>query len=97
KRVPALPDVPNMKESGVDDFVVPIWYGILAPAGTPRPIVDRLNSEIHKALNADDMKKRLADSGVEPLLSTPEEFTAFIKSETQRYAKVVKDAGLKAQ
>lgn len=97
QRVPALPDVPNMKESGVDEFVVPIWYGILAPAGTPRPIVDRLNSEIHKALNSEDMKKRLADSGVEPLLSTPDEFAAFIRSETQRYAKVVKDAGLKPQ
>lgn len=97
KRVPALPEVPNMKESGVDDFVVPIWYGILAPAGTPRPIVDRLNAEIHKALNSEDMKKRLADSGVEPLLSTPDEFAAFIRSETQRYARVVKDAGIKAQ
>ena len=97
KRVPALPEVPNMKESGVDDFVMPIWYGILAPAGTPRPIVDRLNAEIHKALGAEDMKKRLADSGVEPLLSTPDEFAAFIKSQTQRYAKVVKDAGLKPQ
>ncbi|MNC86205.1 Tripartite tricarboxylate transporter family receptor [compost metagenome] len=97
KRVSALPNVPNMKESGVDDFVVPIWYGILAPAGTPRPIVDRLNSEIHKALNADDMKKRLADSGVESLLSTPDEFAAFIRSETQRFARVVKDAGLQPQ
>jgi tripartite-type tricarboxylate transporter receptor subunit TctC len=97
KRVPALPDVPNMKESGVDDFVVPIWYGILAPAGTPRPIVERLNSEIHKALTSEDMKKRLADSGVEPLLSTPDEFAAFIRSETQRYARVVKDAGIKVQ
>ncbi|MBI3041927.1 MAG: tripartite tricarboxylate transporter substrate binding protein [Betaproteobacteria bacterium] len=97
KRVPALPDVPNMKESGVDDFVVPIWYGILAPAGTPRAIIDRLNTEIHKALSSDDMKQRLAASGVDPMLSTPDDFAAFIKSETQRYAKVVKDAGLKAQ
>jgi len=97
KREPALPDVPTMKESGVDDFVVPIWYGILAPAGTPREIVNRLNSEIHKALNAEDMKKRLADSGVEPLLSTPDEFAAFIKSEIVRYAKVIKDAGIKIQ
>lgn len=97
KRVPALPDVPNMKESGVDDFVVPIWYGILAPAGTPREIVNRLNSEIHKALASPDMKERLASSGVDPLVSTPEHFASFIKSETARYAKVVKDAGLKPQ
>jgi tripartite-type tricarboxylate transporter receptor subunit TctC len=97
KRVPALPDVPNMKESGVDDFVMPIWYGILAPAGTPREVVSKLNAEIHKALTDGDMKRRLAASGVEPLLSTPDEFAAFIRSETQRYAKVVKDAGLKPQ
>jgi len=97
RRVPALPEVPNMKESGVDDFVVPIWYGILAPAGTPREIVNRLNSEIHKALDSADTRQRLASSGVEPLVSTPEHFAAFIKSETVRYAKIVKDAGIKAQ
>jgi tripartite-type tricarboxylate transporter receptor subunit TctC len=97
RREPALPDVPTMKESGVDDFVVPIWYGILAPAGTPREIVNRLNSEIHKALASADLKQRLADSGVEPLLSTPQQFADFIKSETVRYAKVIKDAGIKVQ
>ena len=97
KRVPALPDVPNMKESGVDDFVMPIWYGILAPAGTPREIVNRLNSEIHKALASADLKQRLANSGVEPLVSTPEHFAEFIKSEIVRYAKVIKDAGIKIE
>jgi len=96
-RVPALPDVPNMKESGVDDFVVPIWYGILAPAGTPREIVNRLNSEIHKALASADLKQRLAASGVEPLVSTPEQFAGFIKSEIVRYAKVIKDAGIRVE
>jgi len=96
-REPALPDVPTMKESGVDDFVVPIWYGILAPAGTPREIVSRLNSEIHKALASPDLKQRLANSGVEPLVSTPEYFADFIKSETVRFAKVIKDAGIKIQ
>jgi len=97
RREPALPDVPTMKESGVDDFVVPIWYGILAPAGTPREIVNRLNSEIHKALASADLKQRLANSGVEPLVSTPEHFAAFIKSEIVRYAKVIKDAGIKIE
>lgn len=97
QRVPALPDVPNMKESGVDDFVVPIWYGILAPAGTPREIINRLNSEIHKALASADIIQRLANSGVEPLISTPEHFADFIKSETVRYAKIIKDSGIKAQ
>ncbi len=97
RRVAALPEVPNMKESGVDDFVMPIWYGILAPSGTPREIVNRLNTEIHKALASPDLVQRLANSGVEPLVSTPEQFSEFIKSEMVRYAKVVKDAGLKAQ
>jgi tripartite-type tricarboxylate transporter receptor subunit TctC len=97
RREPALPDVPTMKESGVDDFVVPIWYGILAPAGTPREIVNRLNSEIHKALASADLKQRLANAGVEPLVSSPEQFAEFIKSEIVRYAKVVKDAGIKIE
>jgi tripartite-type tricarboxylate transporter receptor subunit TctC len=97
RREPALPDVPTMKESGVDDFVVPIWYGILAPAGTPREIVNRLNSEIHKALASADLKQRLAAAGVEPLVSSPEQFAEFIKSEIVRYAKVVKDAGIKIE
>jgi tripartite-type tricarboxylate transporter receptor subunit TctC len=97
KRVPALPDVPTAKESGIDNFVVSIWYGILAPAGTPREIINRLNSEIHKALAAPDLKERLANSGVDPLISTPEQFASHIRSETVRYAKIIKDAGITAQ
>ena len=97
ERVPALPEVPTAKESGVDDFVISIWYGILAPAGTPREIVNRLNSELHKALASADLKQRLAASGVEPLTSTPEQFASHIKSEIVRYANVIKDAGIKAQ
>ena len=97
KRVPPLPDVPTAKEAGVDDFVVSIWYGVLAPAGTPRDVINRLNSEIHKALASADLKQRLAASGVDPLTSTPEGFASHIRSETVRYAKVIKDAGIKAQ
>jgi tripartite-type tricarboxylate transporter receptor subunit TctC len=95
KRVATVPDVPTSKEAGVDDFVVPIWYGMLAPAGTPRPIIDRLVTEFHKALAAPDLRKRLAAAGVEPLTNTPEQFGAFIKSETARYGKVIKAAGIK--
>ncbi|MBI2510044.1 MAG: tripartite tricarboxylate transporter substrate binding protein [Betaproteobacteria bacterium] len=97
QRVPALPDVPTAKEAGVDDFVVSIWYGILAPAGTPREIVSRLNAEIHKALASADLKQRLANSGVEPLTSTPEQFASHIRTETVRYARIINDAGIKAQ
>ena len=97
QRVPALPSVLTAKEAGVDDFVMPIWYGILAPAGTPREIVNRLNSELHKALASPDLKERLAAAGIEPLTDTPEHFADFIKSETARYAKVIKDAGIKIE
>ena len=97
ERVPALPDVPTAKESGVDDFVVSIWYGMLAPAGTPREYINRLNAEIRKALASPDLKQRLAASGVDPLVSTPDEFASHIRSETVRYAKIIKDAGIKAQ
>ena len=95
QRVSVLPTVPTSKEAGVDDYVVPFWAGLLAPAATPREIINQLNSEIHKALASPDLKKRLAASGIEPWVSTPERFSEFIKSETVRYAKVIKDAGIK--
>jgi len=97
RREAALPNVPTSKEAGVDDFVMPIWYGILAPAGTPREIVNRLNSELHKALASPDLKERLAAAGIEPLTDTPEHFAEFIKSETARYARIIKDAGIKIE
>lgn len=97
KRIPALPQVPTAKESGVDNFVMSIWYGILTTAGTPREIINRLNSEIHKALASADLKERFANSGVEPVGSTPEYFANHIRNETVRYAKVIKDAGIKIE
>ncbi len=97
RRVPALPNVPTSKEAGVDNFVVPIWYGVLAPAGTPREMISRLNAELHKALASSDLKERLANAGIEPLTSTPEQFADFIKSETVRYAKVIRDANIKTE
>lgn len=96
-RMPALPQVPTAKEQGIEGFVIPIWYGMLAPAGTPRAIIDRLNSELHKALRSADLKERLANVGVEPAMNTPEQFAAFIKSEIARYANVVKTAGIKVE
>ncbi len=96
RRATALPDVPTAKEAGIDNYEVPIWYGILAPAGTPAGIVATLNQELTKALTSADLRKRLAAVDVEPMTSTPEQFAAFIKSETVRYAKVVKASGAKA-
>jgi tripartite-type tricarboxylate transporter receptor subunit TctC len=97
ERSVALPEVPTVKEQGFENFIVKLWYGILAPAATPPAIIGRLNSELVKALTSADLKKRLIDAGVEPLTSTPEEFGAFIAKEAPRYAKVIKEAGIKPE
>ena len=97
ERFPPLPDVPSAKDEGVENYIVQLWYGILAPAGTPSSLIARLNAELVKAINAPDLKKRLSDGGVEPLTSTPDEFAKFIAAETPRYAKIVKDANIPAQ
>ena len=97
QRSTVIPDTPTAAQAGVDHFEVPIWYGILAPAATPREIITRLNAELTKVLTSPDLKERLGASGIEPMTSTPEQFAAFIKSETARYAKVIKDAGIKPE
>ena len=97
KRATPLPDVPTAKESGFESFVVDIWYGVLGPAGLPPALVNRLSTEINKALNSPDLKDRLLTAGIQPLGNSPEQFAAFIKSETARYAKVVKEAGIPPQ
>lgn len=94
ERVPTLPDVPTSREAGVDNFEVTSWYGILAPGGTPREIVRRLNSEWKKVSTAPDTLEKMESAGVEPLSSTPEQFSDFIKSEIARWAKVIKEANL---
>ena len=94
QRVPSVPNVPTSKEAGVDDFEVSVWFGILAPAATPREIIGRLNAELHKALAAPDLRERLASSGIEPMTSTPDRLSSFIRSETVRYAKVIKAANI---
>ena len=71
------------------------WWGVLLPAGTPRPIVDKLNADTVKALQDPDVKKRFADLGVEAVSSTPERFGAFIRAETEKYAKLIKEANIK--
>jgi tripartite-type tricarboxylate transporter receptor subunit TctC len=91
-----LPDVPTIVESGYPGFVVMGWYGLLAPAGTPREIVSRVNADVVKALAASDMKERLASLGIDAVGSTPEQFSAWIRDEVARWAKVVKASGAKA-
>jgi len=97
ERFAPLPDIPSAKDEGVQDYIVRLWYGILAPAGTPAPLISRLNGEIVKALNAPDLKKRFNDGGVDAVASSPEEFAKFIAAETPRYAKIVKEAKIPAQ
>jgi tripartite-type tricarboxylate transporter receptor subunit TctC len=97
KRATPLPNVPTSKEAGFENFVVDIWYGVLAPAGTPQNIVARLNTEINKALAAPDLREKLLAAGIQPLGNTPEQFGSFIRSETVRYAKVIKEAGIKPE
>ena len=95
KRAPAMPDVPTMSEAGVQGVVVTNWYGILAPAGTPRPIIDRLHREIVNALKQAEMAKRLIADGSEAVGSAPEELRAHIAAERDKWAKVIKAAGIK--
>jgi tripartite-type tricarboxylate transporter receptor subunit TctC len=97
KRATPLPNVPTAKEAGFDNFVVDIWYGILGPAGLPAPLVTRLNTEINKALAAPEMQEKLRAAGIQPVGNSPEAFAQFIKSETVRFAKVIKEAGIKPE
>ena len=93
KRSPLLPDVPTLHELGVSNFEVGAWLGILAPAGTPKPIVDKLNQELNLALDDDTVRNKLMGMGSEILKSTPEEFGAFIRKENERWSKLVRDTG----
>ena len=95
KRSPQAPDVPTVAET-LPGFVVSTWYGVLAPAGTPEAIIQRLNREIIKAAQASDVKKKLEDQGVELQLSTPQVFGALLKSETAKWAEVIRVTGVKA-
>jgi tripartite-type tricarboxylate transporter receptor subunit TctC len=97
KRSARLPEVPTITESGVPGFEVTVWYGICAPAAVPKPIIVKLNADVVKALSLPDLRARLELLGVDPASSTLEEFTAFTRSETAKWAKVVKDAGIPPQ
>jgi len=96
-RIEALPDVPAISEAGVPGYESVQWFGMLVPAGTPRPIIDRLHQELTRALRAPDMKERLNSLGLDGVGSTPEEFAAYIRSETEKWAKVIKAMGIKAE
>jgi tripartite-type tricarboxylate transporter receptor subunit TctC len=95
ERSPVLPDVPTIAEAGVPGFSASGWVGIVAPAATPKPIVDLLNAEIRKVLMSPDIRESWTKQGATPLVMTSAEFGAFIRAEIDKYAKVVQSAGIR--
>ena len=97
KRAPLLPNVPTMVEAGVPDFEITSWFGLLAPAGTPAPILARLNAETVKVLAREDVRSTLGAQGLNVASSSPEQFTAHIKSEIERFTRIARAAGIKVE
>ncbi len=97
KRIPALPDVPTIAESGIKGYEVILWHGLIGPKGLQRPIVDRVNGALNKALKAKDMEEKLATDGVAAAGGTPEQFGALIKRDIEVWRGVVKRAGVKPE
>jgi tripartite-type tricarboxylate transporter receptor subunit TctC len=95
KRSAALPDLPPLQEAGLPGYDVSVWYGVLAPAGTPAAVIARLHAELTKIIQLADIRERWASLGAEPLQSTPAEFAAFLKADVVKWAKVVRAAGVK--
>jgi tripartite-type tricarboxylate transporter receptor subunit TctC len=97
KRSPAVPDLPTVAEAGVPGYNSSAWFGLVAPAATPRDVVNKLSAETARILQMADVKSRLAELGAEPIGSTPEQFTAHIKAEIDKWAKVIKEANVELQ
>ncbi|HEX2826308.1 MAG TPA: tripartite tricarboxylate transporter substrate binding protein [Burkholderiales bacterium] len=97
KRFPALPQVATFDESGLKGYEATTWFGMLAPAKTPKDIVSRLNAEVDKAIKSADIQQRFVNEGLEPMGGTPEFFTKFMRAEIDKYAKVIKLAGIPKQ
>jgi tripartite-type tricarboxylate transporter receptor subunit TctC len=92
KRSAALPDVPTLAESGLAGFDIGTWFGVLAPAGTPKPVLTRLSDEMMKVIRSPDFQKRMAEIGADPVGNTPEQMASQIKNDTEKFARLVKDA-----
>ena len=97
KRSTVLPDVPTIAEAGVPGYEATIWLGIMAPAGTPKAIVDKLNAEINKAINRPEVKEAWDKQGAVPMVMTPAEFDAYLHKDIEKWANVVKASGIKAE
>jgi tripartite-type tricarboxylate transporter receptor subunit TctC len=97
KRSSVLPDVPTIAEAGVPGYEATIWLGIMAPAGTPATVVDKLNSEVNKVLELPATREAWAKQGAEPLVMTPAEFDKYLRGDIDKWAKVIHTAGIKVQ
>jgi tripartite-type tricarboxylate transporter receptor subunit TctC len=96
RRFAAFPDIPTIAEAGVPGYSMSNWYGMLVTGGSPRPAIDKLHAEVVRILNLKELKERLSGEGAEVVASTPEQFTAFLKSEMAKNAKIVKASGMTA-
>ena len=97
RRAAAEPNIPTVAESGVPGFDVTAWYGVSVPAKTPRPIIEKLNSEFVRAVKSPDLRERLIAQGADPVGNSPEQYTAFVQAEISKWAKVIKAAGIKGE
>jgi tripartite-type tricarboxylate transporter receptor subunit TctC len=97
QRSAVLPDVPTISEAGVPGYETTIWLGLMAPAGTPKPIVNKLNAEITKIMQRPDLVQVWSKQGAIPMIMTPEEFDKYLRGDIEKWAKVVKFSGAKAQ
>ena len=97
KRLPALPEAPTMAEAGFAGIEIDTWFGLVAPAGTPEPVIAKLNAAFVKAARDPDVVKQITDQGAEALATTPAEFAAFIAAQTELYGKIVRSVGVKAE
>jgi len=97
ERSPLVPDLPTCVESGVPGLVAVNWWGVLMPAGTPKPIIDKFHGDLVKTMADPEVKRKFGDLGVDAISSSPERFAAFIKTETAKYEKLIKEAGIKVQ
>jgi tripartite-type tricarboxylate transporter receptor subunit TctC len=96
KRTALAPELPTIAESGLPGFDINTWFGIFVPAGTPREVVDRLHAEFTRALAAPDVREKMLSLGAEPVGSRPEEFAAYIRRESEKYARVIRASGARA-
>lgn len=96
-RLSALPEVPTAIESGVKGFELRIWYGLLAPAATPRAIIDKLGAEVAKILSAPEIREKLSSQGMDPFISTPDQFAALIKADLAKYTRIIKTGNIRLE